>query len=73
MGIKIRVEDYDSLREALRVFRRETSAFRQRRRGRVRTDYYIKPGQLRRWRKGNDKIRAKRLQRLRGNYTPKKE
>lgn len=73
MGIRIGVEDYDSLKEALRVFRRETSVSRQRLRGRVRTDYYIKPSQLRRWRKGNNKIRAKRLQRLRGNYTPEKE
>ena len=73
MGIRIRVEDFESLKEALREYRRETSVFRQRRRGRVRTEYYIKPSQLRRWRKGNDKIRAKRLQRLRGNYTPKKE
>lgn len=73
MGIKIRVEDYDSLRDALREFRRLTRRTADRRRGRARVDYFIKPSQLRRWQKGNAKIRARHWQYTTGGYTPKKE
>lgn len=73
MGIKVRVEDYDSLRDAILEFRRLAGRTRYRRRGRVRVDYFIKPSQVRRWQKGNAKIRARHWQYLTGGYTPRKE
>jgi len=73
LGIKINVADYDSLRDALREFRKQSWPTNNRRYGQTRTNYYIKPSQIRRARKGNAKIRARIAQRLSGGYTPKKE
>jgi len=73
MGIKVYVEDHESLRHALREFQRLTRGINRRRHGRVPTNYYIKPSQLRRWRKGNAKLKAFRIQFLTGGLTPKKE
>ncbi|MGI9517776.1 MAG: hypothetical protein ACR2NP_12065 [Pirellulaceae bacterium] len=61
MGIKIRVEDYDSFNHAFHEFRKLTWPGANRRKGRARVDYYIKPSQLSRWRKGNAKLRARAI------------
>jgi len=70
MEIKVCVEDYGSFREAIRDFRRLTRPTTNRRHGRVRKDYFIKPSQLRRWRKGNATIRARYFPRLTGGHNP---